>query len=33
MGRPIMKAVHLAVGYAIVAGLLLFAFWPGLISY
>ncbi|TPM30792.1 DUF3592 domain-containing protein [Mesorhizobium sp. B2-3-5] len=32
MGRPVLKAVHLAVGYAIVAGLLLFAFWPGLIS-
>ncbi|TIV67764.1 MAG: DUF3592 domain-containing protein [Mesorhizobium sp.] len=31
-GRPLMKAVHLVVWYAVVAGLIVLAFWPGLVS-
>ncbi|MDX8511735.1 DUF3592 domain-containing protein [Mesorhizobium captivum] len=32
VGRPLMKMVHMVVWYAIVAGLMALAFWPGLIS-
>ncbi|MDG4856057.1 MULTISPECIES: hypothetical protein [unclassified Mesorhizobium] len=32
VGRPLMKAVHLVVWYAVVAGLMVLAFLPGLIS-
>ncbi|RRI07026.1 DUF3592 domain-containing protein [Mesorhizobium tamadayense] len=32
VGRPLMKAVHLLVWYAVVAGLMVLAFLPGLIS-
>ncbi|RWK49580.1 DUF3592 domain-containing protein [Mesorhizobium sp.] len=32
LGRPIMKATHTAVWYAIIVGLMALAFWPGLTS-
>ncbi|PBC03145.1 DUF3592 domain-containing protein [Mesorhizobium sp. WSM3860] len=32
VGRPLMKAIHLVVWYAVVAGLMALAFWPGFIS-